>query len=233
MMRSLCAVPARLQAFLPALLAASINNAAAIELPLGGARFEVPVSSMKQLRFNATLRQQYDFSCGSAALATLLTHHYGHPVSEQRVFEQMYLHGDQAKIRKEGFSMLDMRRYLAAAGFRADGFRLPLHKLLEAGLPAIVLVSEKGYHHFVVIKGIANNRILMGDPSSGARALSHDAFDAIWVGKLLFVIHGHAAKPLFNTAADWRAAPAAPLASVPWRDALAPLTLPKLGPGDF
>ena len=233
--------PALLPALLPALMttwlaaapAELMNNAAAMELPLGGARFEVPVSSMKQLRFNATLRQQYDFSCGSAALATLLTHHYGRPVSEQRVFEQMYLHGDQKKIRKEGFSMLDMQRYLAAGGFRADGFKLPLHKLLEAGLPAIVLVSDKGYHHFVVIKGIANNRVLMGDPSSGARALALDAFEAIWVGKLLFVIHGHAGKPRFNTASDWRAAPAAPLASLAWRDALAPLTLPKLGPGDF
>ena len=227
------AAPAALTALMMVLLMATAGRASGMDLALGSARFDVPVNSMKQLRFGATMRQQYDFSCGSAALATLLTHHYAHPVSEQRVFEQMYLHGDQRKIRKEGFSMLDMQRYLAARGYRADGFKLPLHKLVEAKLPAIVLVSDKGYHHFVVIKGIAQDRVLMGDPSSGARALSLAAFDAIWVGKLLFVIHGHATNPSFNTAADWRAAPAAPLASVAWRDALAPLTLPKLGPGDF
>lgn len=223
--------PARLA--LCALLVALSHSAPAMELPLGGARFQIPVGSVKQLRFGATMRQQYDFSCGSAALATLLTHHYATPVSEQQVFEQMYLKGDQKKIRKEGFSMLDMQRYLAAGGFRADGFKLPLSKLVEARLPAIVLVSDKGYHHFVVIKGIAQDRVLMGDPSSGARALSLAAFDAIWVGKLLFVIHGQPGKPAFNSAADWRAAPAAPLASLAWRDALAPLILPKLGPGDY
>ena len=218
---------------LPILLLLLLHGAHALELPLGGARFDVPASSIRQLRFGATLRQQYDFSCGSAALATLLTYHYGHPVSEQRVFEHMYLHGDQAKIRKEGFSMLDMQRFLAANGLRADGFQLPLQKLVDAGLPAIVLVSDRGYHHFVVIKGIAQDRILVGDPSSGARALSRADFEAIWVSRLLFVLHGYPGKASFNTPADWRAAPAAPLAMVIARDALAPLTLPKLGPGDF
>ena len=218
---------------LPLLLLALFHDAAALELPLGGARFNVPAASLKQLRFGATLRQQYDFSCGSAALATLLSYHYGFPVSEQRVFEYMYLHGDQTKIRKEGFSLLDMQRFLAANGFRADGFQLPLQKLVDAGLPAIVLVSERGYHHFIVIKGMSGGRILVGDPSSGARALARTDFEAIWVSKLLFVIHGYPGKASFNTPADWRAAPAAPLAGAVGRDALVPLTLPKLGPGDF
>ena len=199
---------------LAALLMLLWHNAPALELPLGGARFEVPASSLRQLRFGATLRQQVDFSCGSAALATLLTYHYGHPVSEQRVFEQMYLHGDQAKIRREGFSMLDMQRFLAANGLRADGFELPLQKLVDAGLPAIVLVSERGYHHFVVIKGFAQERILVGDPSSGARAMPRADFEAIWVSRLLFVLHGYPGKASFNAAADWRAAPAAPLATL-------------------
>ena len=218
---------------LPALLLALPLCAKAIELPLAGARYNVPASSMKQLRFGTTLRQQYDFSCGSAALATLLTYHYSYPVSEQRVFDHLFLHGEQINIRKEGFSMLDMKGFLAARGFRADGFQLPLQKLVDSGLPAIVLVSERGYHHFVVIKGMAGDRILVGDPSSGARALPRADFEAIWVSKLLFVVHGYPGKASFNQASDWRAAPAAPLASAIGRDALVPLTLPKLGPGDF
>lgn len=215
------------------LLAGALHDAAALELPLAGARLNVPVTSIKQLRFAATMRQQYDFSCGSAALATLLTHHYGRPVSEQAVFESMFLHGDQQKIRKEGFSMLDMQRFLAAAGLRADGFRLPLHKLLDAGLPAIVLVAERGYHHFVVIKGIAQGRVLLGDPSRGARAISLAEFESMWIGKLLFVIHDYPGAPRFNAQADWRAAPVAPLANAIARDALLPQAMPKLGPGDF
>jgi predicted double-glycine peptidase len=222
--------------FLPAaaLLLYTLQDAAAIEVPvIAGARFTVPLTSLKEIRFKTTLRQQYDFSCGSAAVATLLTHHYGHPVSEQFVFEQMFLRGDQGKIRKEGFSLLDIKRFLAGRGFKADGFELPLQKLIDARLPAIVLVSDKGYHHFVVVKGMADGRVLIGDPAGGTRSLARAAFEAIWSSKLLFVIHDYPGAVRFNDLADWRAAPAAPLANGINRDGLSGVTMPKHGPGDF
>lgn len=218
-----------------ALLAfASQHSACALDLALpGGARMQVPVASIKQLRFSTTLRQQFDFSCGSAALATLLTHHYQHPVTEQLVFERMFVRGDQARIRKEGFSLLDMQRFLAERGFRADGFQLPLDKLIAAQVPAIVLVSDKGYNHFVVIKGAADGRILLGDPSVGTRAMSLERFHEIWTNKLLFVIHGYKGMPEFNGAADWRGAPIARLDDPVNRPALDLATLPRFGPGEF
>jgi predicted double-glycine peptidase len=217
-----------------ALLLCAVQHARALELPgIGGSRFTVPVASMKDIRFQATLRQQYDFSCGSAAVATLLTYHYGQPVSEQFVFEHMFARGDQRKIRKEGFSLLDMKRFLAARGYTADGFELPLQKLIDARLPAIVLVAEKGYHHFVVIKGAAGGRVLVGDPASGTRSMARAAFEQIWTNKLLFVIHGSKQVPAFNRVADWRAAPTAPLASGIQHDGMSAVTIPKHGPGDF
>ena len=95
-------------------------------LSTGAGDLQVPVTSIRQARWAGTLLQQYDFSCGSAAVATLLTHHYGYPISEQAVFEEMYAGGDQPRIQKEGFSLLDMKRVLAAHGFDADGFEQPL-----------------------------------------------------------------------------------------------------------
>jgi predicted double-glycine peptidase len=224
----------RLRHLAPLLALLALRDAGCIELPVpGGARMNLRVASIKEMRFQSTLRQKYDFSCGSAALATLLTHHYDYRVSEQEVFEQMFLHGDQAKIRKEGFSMLDMQRFLAARGFKADGFRLPLQKLIEASLPAIVLVSERGYHHFVVIKGADDGRVLIGDPSAGTRSVTRAAFESLWEGKLLFVIHDHPASPRFNNVADWRAAPRAPLEQGIDRTGLQAASIPKFGPGDF
>ncbi len=207
------------------------REAAAMDLPTGQ-RVAIPMTSLKQIKFRTTTRQQYDFSCGSAAVATLLTHHYGMPVSEQAVFEQMFLHGDQAKIKRQGFSMLDMQRFLASRGFRADGFQLPIEKLIEAKLPAIVLINDKGYNHFVVIKGAADGRILMGDPSTGARSVSVDRFREIWRNKLLFVIHNYSGKVAFNGSEDWRSAPRAPLGEGLHRELLG-VQLPKFGPGDF
>lgn len=207
--------------------------ACAMDLMAGGSRFQVPVASLRDMRFQSTVRQQFDFSCGSAALATLLTHHYNRPVTERVVFERMYLAGDQAKIRREGFSMLDMKRYLAAIGLQADGFTLPLQKLLEARVPAIVLVSTRGYNHFVVIKGMQDGRVLLGDPAAGTHALPRETFEQMWIGKLLFVIRDYPGQPAFNGASDWQAAPRIALAEAVSRMGPGPLPLPKLGPGDF
>lgn len=218
------------------LLCALLGSAApqAADLPFaGGGRYNVPVHSLKELRFIHTIRQQYDFSCGSAALATLLTHHYGYPISETTAFQAMWEHGDQNKIRREGFSLLDMQKFLSTIGFKSDGFRQPLSKLFEAKLPAIVLVTEKGYNHFVVIKGADDGRILIGDPSSGTRAITQEHFESIWPTKLLFVIHESPTRPQFNLTADWRAAPRAPLDQAMTRMVLDISSLPKFGPGDF
>jgi predicted double-glycine peptidase len=208
-------------------------QAAELALP-GGLRVDsMPVKSMKTLRFAATLRQQYDFSCGSAALATLLTYHYATPTTEQLAFQEMFASGDGAKIRREGFSLLDMQRFLKNRGFTANGFQLPLDKLIEAKLPAIVLISDNGYQHFVVIKGFGDGRILLGDPSRGARLMARERFESIWANRILFVIHDAPARPAFNADIDWRHVPRAPLAEGASRAQDSTYGLPKFGPGDF
>jgi uncharacterized protein len=194
--------------------------------------YTVPVASLKGIRFRNTVHQQFDFSCGSAALATLLTHHYGHRVSEQDVFKEMYEHGDQAKIAKEGFSLLDIKNYLAARGFDSDGYVAEIEQLAEAGLPAIALIQENGYHHFVVIKGLRNGRVLLGDPSAGTRTLPYARFKKMWVNSILFVVRNRQELAKFNNDADWRSAPSAPINNALYRDGLNGL-LPKRGPGDF
>jgi predicted double-glycine peptidase len=85
----------------------------------------------------------------------------------------------------------------------------------------------------VVIKGLQGDRILIGDPASGTRVLPRVQFEAAWKNRLLFVIHNRIEQARFNLAADWNAAPLAPLASSVVRDSLGNITLPKLGPGEF
>ncbi len=209
-------------------------EAGSLVLPaeIGGA-FSVPVTTMKEARYGAMIRQQYDFSCGSAALSTLLTYHYRFPVTEQTVFEEMFANGEQEKVRKEGFSLLDMKRYLEAHGYEADGFEAPLAKLASVGIPAIVLINESGYNHFVVIKGVREGRVLIGDPSGGTRAMAQAKFESIWVNQILFIISNHQDVASFNLASDWHVATHAPLASGINRQGLEQVVIPKFGSGDF
>ncbi|WP_454830799.1 C39 family peptidase [Pseudoxanthomonas wuyuanensis] len=213
-------------------LAPMLTSAADIRVPHGGS-YRLAVTSLKQARFATTIPQQYDFSCGSAATATLLTYQYGLAVSEADVFVQMYNNGDQSKIRREGFSLLDMRRYLNSKGFEADGFELPLDKLLEEGVPAIVLLNDRGYRHFVVVKGLRNGRVLLGDPARGTRAMPRSRFEALWDNRVLFVVHNRREMARFNQVSDWRTAPPAPLDMGIQRDGLRNIAMPKRGPGDI
>ena len=83
--------------------------AGTILVPGTGGDIPVSVSSFQDRRFTDVMRQQYDFSCGSAALASLLSFHYDRPVTEQEVFADMLALADQDKVRQQGFSMLDMK----------------------------------------------------------------------------------------------------------------------------
>ncbi len=203
-----------------------------LRAPYGGS-YTVRITSLKEARFRTTVPQRYDFSCGSAATATLLSYQYGVPVNEEQVFVKMYTNGDQAKIRKEGFSLLDMRRYLQSRGFEADGFELPLDKLSEEGVPAIVLLNDRGYRHFVVVKGLRNGRVLLGDPARGTRAMPRARFEALWDNRVLFVIHNRREIARFNQAHDWRTAPPAPMDLGIQRDGLRNVAMPRRGPGDI
>lgn len=217
-----------------ALIWATTAAAGTVEPPLqvGGA-FHVPVASLKERRYAGTVHQRYDFSCGSAALATLLTHHYGRPVSEDEVADEMLARGDADKIGRDGFSLLDMKRYLEAHGFEADGYQEPLERLADASIPAIALLTENGYHHFVVVKGLRDRRVLIGDPARGTRTLDRAAFERMWVNGILFVIGNRHEAAVFNAAADWAHAPVSPLADAIGRDGLAGIVMPKRGPTDF
>jgi predicted double-glycine peptidase len=198
----------------------------AVTITGAGGVFHVPVKSFQEKRFQSVIKQQYDFSCGSAALATLLTFHYGRSLDEQAVFQKMYEVGDQEKIRKEGFSMLDMKKYLQSLGYQADGYKLSLDKLAELGVPAITLVNKKGYLHFVVINGISSQEVLIGDPAIGIRAMDRSEFEKVWKGVLLLIRNqANIARAHFNTAKEWSAWNRGPIAAAVDRSALSSLVL--------
>lgn len=183
-----------------------------------GGFYNVGLSSMQDTRFAGIIRQQYDFSCGSAALATLLRHHYGYDVREEKAFRGMWAAGDRAQIRRVGFSLLDMKRWLASRGLNADGYQVSLDQIAQTGIPGVALISIKNYRHFVVVKGVSDTEVLLGDPSAGLTVMDRAEFQRVWNG-IYFVLadeqeRGRAA---FNGAAQWASFARAPIGSK-WTD---------------
>lgn len=172
----------------------------------------MPITSKAEQRWNTVIRQQYDFSCGSAAIATLLTYHYNMPVKEDEVFRDMFTLGDQEKIKKDGFSLLDMKTYLDSRGLKADGFRFQLESFAKIQVPGITLVNTNGYKHFVVVKGISADEILIGDPAAGTVILPREQFETLWTGAVLVARANVAiAKQHFNMEQDWALRPPSPM----------------------
>lgn len=216
-----------------AVMSASLAGPAVVQG--AGGSFAVPVMSLKEKRWTNVVRQQYDFSCGSAAVATLLTYHYETPVDEARAFEEMFVRGNQAKIQAEGFSMLDIKQFLDRRGLRSDGFRMTLDKLADIGVPAIVLINTGGYRHFVVVKGVKPERILVADPAFGTTIWPRDRFEAAWGGGIVLAAREgiEVAQVHFGDIPDWQIRPKAPIGQGIDRSGLATFTLTLPGRHEF
>lgn len=177
----------------------------AVTPPEAGGYYHVPVVTYRDMPFRTVVRQQYDFSCGSAAVATLLRYHYGRAVDETTVFKAMYAVGNQQAIKAHGFSLADIQSYLKSVGFRSDGYRVSFDVYAKARIPALAIIKIGQYKHFVVIKGVDNGYVLIGDPASGIKSMSMSEFMKVWDG-LVFIIHDEnhpSDRHNFSTKAEW------------------------------
>ncbi|MGY6275507.1 C39 family peptidase [Methylomonas sp. MgM2] len=201
----------------------------------GGGNFNISVTSFAERRFKTVYKQQFDFSCGSAALASLLTFHYNDKVDEQTVFVDMYENGDQKKIQKEGFSLLDMKMYLGRHGYIANGYKIDLNDLVKINAPAITIINNNGYLHFVIVKGISEHEVLVGDPAVGVKRMPRTDFELMRENRIFFLIND---KQLvvdnhFQDPNEWALHPKAPLEDVVNRESLATFNLLQPGYWDF
>ena len=147
-----------------------------------------PVRSLLEIRQENVVVQQWDVSCGAAALATLLVYHHGELVTEKAVAQAMLGKTDPLRVKhRGGFSLLDLKRYAQARGFEADGYTgMTLADLVKLG-PAIVPVVLDRYPHFVVFRARVGDRVLIADPAYGNRSVEVDVFEKAWQ-KIAFVV---------------------------------------------
>jgi predicted double-glycine peptidase len=212
--KSLVSVAAALLAAVGILCGMSLRpaNAGTLDLYGGDGVYHIPLTTFQELKYRTVIRQKYDFSCGSAALATLLSYHYQIPTKETSVFSDMWEHGDKQKIEQDGFSMLDMQQFLARHGLQSNGYRSTLDRVVEADVPGLVLLNFNGYMHFVVLEGVKDGRVLIADPALGTRALTTAEFRQDWNGIFFVVLNDpQKARATFNRDTDWAAQPRAPI----------------------
>lgn len=164
----------------------------------------VPVISWRDLPFQTVKRQALDYSCGSAAVSTLLSYVYGLKTTEGKVFKSMFEAGNKVKIKREGFSLLDMRNYLNSRGFPSVGYKVKLDVMEKNKIPFIALINHDGYSHFVVVKSINGPVVLVGDPNKGNAIYTREEFEGIWSGVSLVVTNNaKKARQMFSDEKEW------------------------------
>jgi predicted double-glycine peptidase len=156
------------------------------------------VKSLLELRRDKVVVQQWDLSCGAAALATILNYQHGDPVSEREIAEGLiereeYIAQPDLVRLRQGFSLLDLKRYVDDRGYQGLGFgRMSVDDLI-AQAPVMVPLDLHGYKHFVVFRGARGNRVLLADPAWGNRTMLVDRFEDAWInypefGRVGFVV---------------------------------------------
>ncbi|HEX2197229.1 MAG TPA: C39 family peptidase [Burkholderiales bacterium] len=148
-----------------------------------------PVRSLIEMRHEGVVIQQWDISCGAAALATVFTYELKVPVTERQVAQDMLRRTDPLRVKvRGGFSLLDMKRYADLWTYPAEGYRgLSLEELVTMPSP-IVPIEEYGNPHFVVVRGLRDGKVDIADPAFGNRMLSVDHFKELWQTGLAFVV---------------------------------------------
>ncbi|MDH5534082.1 MAG: C39 family peptidase [Betaproteobacteria bacterium] len=157
-----------------------------------------PVRSLIEERHRNLVLQQWELSCAAAALATILRYQYGVPVTERSVAlslinREEYIANPELVRLRQGFSLLDLKRFVDALGYEGIGLgQLAFFDLLERA-PIIVPVYLRGYPHFVVFRGATSERVLLADPAFGNVTMSIHKFVNGWIdykdiGRVGFVV---------------------------------------------
>ncbi|CAD6550437.1 C39 family peptidase [Paraburkholderia metrosideri] len=156
---------------------------------LVGVPLKKTIRSMKDIRYSHIVSQQFDYSCGAAALATLLKFGYGIDIPETELIRRMMVFSTPAVVIKNGFSMLDMKKFVETIGLRGRGFRVSADALNHLQIPVMVLMNIDGYEHFVIVKHAENGRVFLADPALGNRIVLEEDFAKTWNG-LVFAVLG-------------------------------------------
>lgn len=164
--------------------------------PNGPYRETVNIEPMSQLQFRNVIRQAYDYSCGSAALTSLLDYYLGRNLQERQVMEGLLRYGEADKIvERRGFSLLDMKRFVTALGYKSGGFRAEFEDLDKLEHPALVPIHYGGFKHFVVVRDVYNDHVFIADPALGNISFTRTRFEEVWDQNVLFVIYPTGAEP--------------------------------------
>jgi predicted double-glycine peptidase len=199
-----CAVLAALSAAAPPALGATREASSKRQAALSGApvrdeehTFRRHVMSWRELQRENVVMQQRDYSCGAAALATLIRYHWDGETTEIQLLVEVVrmLTPEEMKERiKNGLSLTDLRRLAVRTGYLSSIGRLEFEKLREVKVPLIVGITVNDFDHFVVYRGTDGQYVYLADPARGNVRTPIPEFLEQWQKNAVLVVVKRGAK---------------------------------------
>ena len=150
-----------------------------------------PIRTLKEIRSEGVVKQRWDMSCGAAALSTVLTYDFKDATPETAIVVWILHRVNPVQVRSRGgFSLLDLKHFAQARGYSAEGFSgVTLEQLADEKTSVITPIRFKGFDHFVVVRGIVGDRVVLVDPGFGNMTMKTSRFAEIWKNGIMFVVH--------------------------------------------
>lgn len=146
-----------------------------------GIKINRTVKSKTEIRFENIVKQKYDVSCGSAALATIFNYYYDDEITEQKIIDTIKNFKNISTLENSsGFTLLDLKNAAELYNYNAYGLKGTLDQIKNINLPMIVLLNSPQGPHFVVIKNIRANQVDIADPALGNISLKTNKFKEQW-----------------------------------------------------
>lgn len=174
-----------LTAIISAASCARLPESPPVSLSAEQDRLAEKFKTWKDIRQQHVVMQRYDYSCGAAAMATLMRYYFDDDVTEREVLLDILDHVSAEatkKRKKEGFSLLDLKKYAERRGYQAVGVNLGIAALPQLAGPVLVYLESDGYKHFAVLRGVHEDRAFLADPSRGNLRIPVSRFIKEWSG---------------------------------------------------
>jgi predicted double-glycine peptidase len=159
-----------------------------------------PVSYLA-LRYEATVPQHKEFTCGAASVATILTYYWNAPTSETRALQTLKVRYTEAQlhhISETGLSFDDLIFMANELGFSAEGAKVTLNQLPSLAGPVIVHLDKGVFKHFAVLRKTGDGVYYVSDPIVGQLTMHADEFEQQYTGYVLAIWKEDASLPLHS-----------------------------------
>jgi len=122
--------------------------------------------------FQGIIQQSHDYTCGSGALATLITG----LIENSHVSEADIINSIVSPDAKEnGYSAADLAKVSIKLGYHAEWRKIAKTELPKIKLPVLLLIGlNSEFPHYVVLKGVRNNQAYLADPIRGNIRIPYD-----------------------------------------------------------